>query len=198
MLACLYHRTWFPAVRPWAAVALGFAVALWITATAAAQATQPAGDAELIARLTEADIAHRVVGNGDVAIPFRVSADDGEFLAILISASVVEFNGQRFRTVYSPVLRRPGQLEGRFADWLLERNLALPMGAWCLQLDGDQGYIVVFRAAIDAEAPAQAIRARAQYVAQVIVATRDAFAQAFGTTPALPIVPGPSAPPTAE
>lgn len=125
------------------------------------------GDPRVAKALDELDIGYEIDGDGDFRFGFEL--EDGRSQVGFIKSDTEEFVGMEMREVFSVGLRSFGPFDARTANFLLEFNQTLKIGAWSVIRDAEDNHLAVFSTKIAADLDGKLL----QGVIYAVLATAD-------------------------
>lgn len=107
------------------------------------------GDPRVAKALDDLEINYEIDRDGDYKFIFELK--NGRSQVGFIKSETEEFVGMEMREVFSIGLRSFGPFDARTANFLLEFNQTLKIGAWSLIRDAEDHHLAVFSTKIAAD-----------------------------------------------
>ncbi len=107
------------------------------------------GDPRVAKALDELEINYTIDEDGDFKFGFELK--DGRSQLGFIKSKTQEFAGIEMREVISAGLRSFGPLDARTANFLLEFNSTIKVGAWSVIRNAEDDHLAIFSATIAAD-----------------------------------------------
>jgi len=107
------------------------------------------GDPRVGKALELLGIQFDIDGDGDFRFVFSLEKDRSQ--AGCIRSATYEFANAELREIYSVGLKSFGPFDARTANFLLELNSKVKIGAWSTVRDSDDNHLAIFRAGVAAD-----------------------------------------------
>lgn len=107
------------------------------------------GDPRVADALEKLDVKYSIDSDGDFRFGFNLPG--GRSQLGFIRSSTYEFAGVEMREVFSVGLKSFGPFDARTANFLLDINSKVKVGAWSTLRDSEDEHVAIFRASISAD-----------------------------------------------
>ena len=110
-------------------------------------------DLRVQAALAELNVPFEIDAENDFRITMAINETRSQ--TCYISSGTFEFMGFEFREIYSASLRSFGPFDPRTTDIMLQENLMLSFGFWCVARDDDDTHLALFKARVPSQVRGQ-------------------------------------------